>query len=285
MNIEYVGYRVTELCNAGQACKSRCFSVENGTLYPDPTLDEIQQGLFRLRNGSVRAVNIMGGEPTRRGDLADIVRCAHELGFETVLSTNTLQLSRELLERLAPHLHWVSISLDADTAKINDGLRGPGQFAAAKRTIGWIAEEQFPFRLKVNTQVSAVNLNNLDNIPDVFMKKVLIWKLLQWTPRADARKVADRYAIDSQMYDTLVSRQRALHPTVTIVERPYPEPDPDTVIVRPGGDLEVNAGLYDYQVVGNIFRESPQDVLVRAGVIYSNLATANSDEHTASYPS
>ncbi|OGG11535.1 hypothetical protein A2Z00_02805 [Candidatus Gottesmanbacteria bacterium RBG_13_45_10] len=281
---EYVGYRVTEGCNAGQACRDRCFSREGGTTPPDPSIDEVRLSLWTLREAGIRAVNLMGGEPTTRDDIVDIARFAHDIGLRVILTTNTIALTKERLDELAPYLDWLSVSIEADNQRVNDGLRGRGQLAAVTQVIGWIGEENYPFHLKVNTQVTAQNMRHIDNIPHFFCGNVEIWKLLQWTPRGDAKKVMSIYAVSPEQYEETVRRERSLHPGLHIVERPYPEIDPDTVILRPGGDLEVNAGP-DYVVVGNILTEDARDVLAQAGMIYSRLNVANRMELNESYPS
>jgi hypothetical protein len=68
------------------------------------------------------------------------------------------------------------------------------------------------------------------------------------------------------------------------VERPYPEPDPDTAIVRPDGTLQINSGRFEYQVVGHLLKENSKDVFERAAVLYEQFPTVNRAEFNESYP-
>lgn len=280
--LTYIGLRITEQCNAGPACIDRCFS-QQGDPQGEATTADFFTIIQTLRENGIHAINIMGGEPTLREDLPEILKYAKSVGLEVILSTNTLSLPNEKLDAIAPYIDWLSISIDADNKRMNDGLRGPGQFASVNRVLEHIAQSDYPFRVKVNTQVTAINKNQIAHIPDMFRGQVEVWKLLQWTPRADAKGVMDIYAIEAEEYATIVASLHSEHPSVTIVERPYPEPDPDTVIIRPDGTVEVNDDAFDYTVVGNIFHE-PFAVLQQAAIIYARLPSENTSEFQHSYP-
>jgi len=280
--LTYVGFRITEGCNAGRVCKARCFSQE-AELFEDPPLPTVLAVLDALREVNVQTVNIMGGEPTTRNDLPQILIHAKAIGLQTVLSTNAIFLDERRLDELEPYVDWLSLSLDADTREANDRHRGLGQWDGAMRVRDWFRKDQRQPHWKVNTQVHARNKHQLGGIPDV-LGHTDVWKLLQWTPRAEAAKVMDIYAVTSQEYAEVIHRLKARHPNQRFVERPYPEPDPDTGIVRPDGTLEINSGPFAYQVVGHLLREKPQDVFLRAAVLYEQFPHVNKKEYNESYP-
>lgn len=283
--LQYAGFRLTERCNAGKACKDRCFSRE-GVILPDPPLSQILTTLDRIE-GLVVDINNMGGEPTNREDLPQILRAEQERGFGRVMSTNALLLSEERLDEIVPLLDWLSLSVDADSQRVNDGLRGKGQWESARRVIGWFGKHKPTCRLKINTQVNAANLDHIDAIPATLFGNGIVtdWKLLQWTPRGDAAKVTDRYAVTGEVFAETVARMRKKYPGIVIVERAYPEPEPDTFIIRPDGTAEVNGELNTYRVVGNVLTEDPRGVIARAATIYSRFTETNRTEYHESYPS
>jgi len=278
----YIGFRITEQCSAGPACIARCFSQEQ-ELFADPPLSTVYTVLRHLKDSGVKTVNIMGGEPTQRTDLPLILAFAHnDLGLDTVLSTNAMPLTPELLDEMEPHLTWLSLSLDADTKSFNDALRGKGQWDAAHRAAHWFGQKDRSVGWKVNTQVTALNVNNIGGIPDS-LGKPQVWKLLQWTPRAKAALVTDRYAITPEMYNNAVGALRERYPDVCIVERPYPETEPDTGIIRPDGTFEINARPHEYVVIGNILMDDPSELFRKAGVVYEQFAPENAHEFHKSY--
>jgi hypothetical protein len=280
--LTYVGLRVTEDCDAGRVCKARCFSQE-AKLMKDPSLVTVMALLDALREANVQTINIMGGEPTTRNDLPQILEHAKAIGLQTVLSTNAIRLDGRRLDELEPYVDWLSLSLDADTREANDRHRGHGQWDGAMRVRDWFRKDQRQPHWKVNTQVHALNKCDIAGIPDV-LGETDVWKLLQWTPRAEAAKVMGIYAVTAGEYADVIQAMRFRHPNQRIVERPYPEPDPDTAIVRPDGTLQINSGRFEYQVVGHLLKENSKDVFERAAVLYEQFPTVNRAEFNESYP-
>src|SRR5215203_6758303 len=77
--------------------------------------EEWQRVLAEARELGVLQLHLSGGEPLLRRDLAEIVRCAAELGLYTNLITSALGLTpRRAEELLAAGLDHVQISLQAD---------------------------------------------------------------------------------------------------------------------------------------------------------------------------
>ena len=148
--LTYIGVRITEQCNAGPACIDRCFSQQGDPL-GEATTEEFFTIIQTLADNGIQAVNIMGGEPSLRKDLPDIVQFAKSVGLEVILSTNTLTLTNELLDKVAPYIDWLSISIDGDNKRMNDGLRGPGQLASVQRVLDHAASTDHTYRVKVNT--------------------------------------------------------------------------------------------------------------------------------------
>ncbi len=76
------------------------FYAKEGEPIYEPTLDQIKFMLQRMRDEKpvgANAVQLTGGEPTLREDLADIIKAAREIGYEHVqLNTNGINLSRSV---------------------------------------------------------------------------------------------------------------------------------------------------------------------------------------------
>lgn len=93
----------------------------------DPAIAEtLLAGFHEL--GAVK-LSFLGGEPTDYQPLPLLISYAKKLGYEYIRLDTNGQFGRELLED--PHfqrLDELTFSLDGDTAKINDRLRGAGAF-------------------------------------------------------------------------------------------------------------------------------------------------------------
>lgn len=82
--------RVTRVCNA--RCDF-CLAPPDGLHVP---FADVERQLAWLAGRGVRKVNLCGGEPTVRSDLAAIVATAHAAGLQTTMTTNALRVPRDL---------------------------------------------------------------------------------------------------------------------------------------------------------------------------------------------
>lgn len=286
-----VEFRVTEDCNRrGGPCRDKCFSdhtLEGWPITADPTLEEIEFMFGRIQAAGIPVVNIVGGEALLRADVVDILRMGEEnFGFRMILTTNCDLLSREALEQIAPHIEFLSISLDGSNEQANDRLRGEGHFLAAQRIIEAYDPERHGFRLKVNTVVSKANLRDgsLDDLPAVFQRKPVILKFIQFTPRGNGLGVRDQYAISGEEFDGKVEEIMRRYPGVYICKRTYEEYEPpDVLIIRPNGLMLINVGE-QHLIVGDIYRDDVSSVIQQVVQNYPAYIKENSDEFAGSYP-
>ncbi|MCF8045542.1 MAG: radical SAM protein [Desulfarculaceae bacterium] len=72
-------------------------------------------------------VVFLGGEPTLHPDLAEAVKEAKTLGFQSVTIDTNGYLFHDILDRVTPkEADFISFSLDGATRKTNDAIRGNG---------------------------------------------------------------------------------------------------------------------------------------------------------------
>lgn len=107
---------VTRRCNIHcKFCYLRDFSS------PDPSLKEVKKRLDKIRELGCKLTVIMGGEPTLRKDLPEIVSHCNEKGILSYLVTNGTLLNKELVDRFGEAgLDVMSISLDTLNPDKND---------------------------------------------------------------------------------------------------------------------------------------------------------------------
>jgi len=129
---------LTERCNFH--CPF-CYTNANGSPAPDLTREEIFAGVDRLPPGIV--VSLLGGEPTLRADLPEIVRHIAERGHVVKLITNGVLLTDELIDRLCEAgLRWVILQFDGFTDDISRRLRGRPLVEKKLETIARLAKRQ-----------------------------------------------------------------------------------------------------------------------------------------------
>lgn len=163
----------------------------------------------RMSWSSVR-LNLAGGEPLlHAGKLLAIVSQARALGFEVSMISNGSRLTRELLDRLAPQLTWLGISIDSACPETN---RSIGRIDRRGRlldlddlAIGLASARQSNpgLRLKLNTVVNQLNhAEDLSVLIQRFAPQK--WKVLRMLP-----VVSQHLTVSDEQFAAFVARHRA----------------------------------------------------------------------------
>ncbi len=154
-----------------QRCDLRCpvcFADAGEPHGPDPDLGAIE-GWYRrlLEAGGPFNIQLSGGEPCLRDDLADIIALGRSLGFMFFqVNTNGLRLSRDkhYLERLKEAgLSTVFLQFDGTRDHVHEKLRGRPLAAHKQAVIERCAEQQVGVVL-VPTLVPGVNTDDIGTI-------------------------------------------------------------------------------------------------------------------------
>jgi pyrroloquinoline quinone biosynthesis protein E len=108
-------------------------------------------------------VGFSGGEPLRRGDLAELVAAGHEAGLYTNLITSAVGLHRERAEQLLrAGLDNVQISFQSDQESLADRIAGTSAHSTKLQAAQIVRELGFP--LTVNVVLHRANIGRLDQI-------------------------------------------------------------------------------------------------------------------------
>jgi uncharacterized radical SAM superfamily Fe-S cluster-containing enzyme len=163
-----------------------CFMFD-GEVPADPSLEELK-GTFDsivAFDGQNLPLQITGGEPTVRSDLADVIRLARETGFDAVeLNTNGLVIGRdrEYLRRLKDAgLTNVYLQLDGLDPRTTTKLRGRDLFSAKMEAIEHCRSERIPVILSVAV-VRGVNDGELGDLIRFSMENLDVIKGLALQP-------------------------------------------------------------------------------------------------------
>ena len=110
----------------------------------------------------VMQLHLTGGEPLARSDLEPIAQRARERSLYVSLVTSGVPLERARLERLAPSLDHVQLSVqDADAAS-SDRLAGLASFEQKMRVASWVKALGLP--LTVNVVLHRANLDRVESV-------------------------------------------------------------------------------------------------------------------------
>jgi len=211
------------------ACQSRCLTCHIGRVYlADPqlarhnlSLAEIEQVFASL--GRVYFLNISGGEPFMRPDLAEIIRlaCIHLRPRLIHIPTNAYaprfidKTTRKILQIMDAQLPaTVPLSLKPSIDGIgamHDHVRGlPGNFAKLDQTIELllaIRRENPRLHVDLGTVISNHNLHHLDQIEDwVHARGIESYRHEIAEQRAEFHNLGDPITPAPDVYEALTER-------------------------------------------------------------------------------
>lgn len=158
------------LLEVTQRCNLRCpvCFASAGSIAQDPSLEEIGSWYDELmKAGGPFNIQLSGGEPTMRDDLAEIIRLGKEKGFTYFqLNTNGLRLAEEyayLQELVAAGLSNVFLQFDGLTEQPYEVLRGKPLLQQKLKAIEHCRQAKVGLTL-VPTVAPAVNDNQVGDI-------------------------------------------------------------------------------------------------------------------------
>lgn len=157
---------VTYDCQA--SCeKCSCLSLmEAGR--PEISLLQVKELMESFDRLGVFLVNITGGEPLLRKDIADIVRVVSKKKILASLSTNAQLLSEDLLTRFKMNgLNVLQVSMDSPCEREHDVSRGiPGLYRKVVSSVTWA--RKLSIEVLINTVVTPelLTLDRLDRMID-----------------------------------------------------------------------------------------------------------------------
>lgn len=158
-------------------CNLNC--IHCSTEEPIPGIDRLRndpqnsdwKNAFRiLKKIGIEYIHLLGGEPTIRNDLQEIVKCASTNSLRIGMNTNGTLLTKKMLESLVEAgITRITLSIDGPNKWSHNYIRGENTFSKAINAARLIAE----LRKNDNTKISFAIQSTLtklwiNNIPDIF---------------------------------------------------------------------------------------------------------------------
>ena len=149
-----ISYNLTNECN--EACPMCSVQQQGGAVLP---LDELERIFTELRGSGIRVVELSGGEPFLRSDLAEVFALLDRLDLFSTITTNGTLLTRAWIEQLRTvrGLLQLAISLDSLNPETYARLRGRDLLPTVLRNVDLVAEAGLPMPFKLNMTMSSVN--------------------------------------------------------------------------------------------------------------------------------
>jgi len=145
--------------------------------------------LQSIADYGVEKINFVGGEPMLNPYIDDWIIAAKELGLVTSIVSNGTKMTEEWLLKMAPHLDWLGLSIDASNDKIHARI-GRGRFGEIRDNksshlkrcleISRFAKK-IGYGLKLNTVVCSENI--FDDMSELVSEiQPNRWKLFKVLP-------------------------------------------------------------------------------------------------------
>ncbi|MCK4305737.1 MAG: radical SAM protein [Candidatus Eisenbacteria sp.] len=184
----HVFWDITARCNA---CCRYCSAAESmgRTEWTEPNLELVVATLDHLKTAGVDSIILLGGEPTLRVDLAEIIGEALKRGLRVGIATNGLAMAEPLRRALQESSDLsVNFSLDSFFAEENDAVRGSGYYAACVRNLKVLLAERKSSgsQVKITMQVT-LTVNNFERLGESLLRlcdlgvdSILIDRMRSW---------------------------------------------------------------------------------------------------------
>lgn len=237
------------------ACNYRCgfcfagFASAGRATIPQPELHEILSQLASAPHepgSGPRKATFAGGEPLLSRTAAKDIQFASSLGLITSLVTNGSLLTDSILESLAPHLDWLTLSIDSPNEETNRRI-GRASHGSALTTRDYLARihraQALGIKVKVNTVVNRANL--LENFgPLIREARPTRWKLFQTTRIEEENGLHHaHWMVTDDEFRQFVARQETLAGDATIL---VPETQAEIygtyAMIAPNGCFYDNSG-------------------------------------------
>ncbi|OGZ32441.1 MAG: hypothetical protein A2V69_02375 [Candidatus Portnoybacteria bacterium RBG_13_40_8] len=161
-------FNVTNRCNF--RCIHCCFR-SGETLLDEFSIEKIKEVLRNFKELGGQRIDVTGGEPLMRKDIAEIIKIGKKIGLKIELVTNASLLTDrklKLFKKLG--LDAVAISLDGSSYKIYRKIRPVSRETYSKIVSNIKKCVKLGFYTKVNTVVFNSNLDDLVNINELCIK-------------------------------------------------------------------------------------------------------------------
>jgi len=166
-------WNVTTRCN--QKCKF-CFGPECGSIKNISTRDA-KKKIEEFREQGVEKLVFTGGEPLLRNDILELIKYAKQKKIYTILHTNGLLLTVELIDKFEPYLDQINLPLDGYNEETNDKLRSKGHFIKVMNLMQLL--KNIGIKIIISTVVTSENIDGIDKIAKVLPAWINKWRVFQ----------------------------------------------------------------------------------------------------------
>ena len=239
----------TEKCN--QNC-NYCDRFQNQSII---STKDYQTILEKLILYGVKKLTFGGGESLMVDCFADLVKKGAEHGIHFKLGTN----GKLILQNadIIPYLGEITLSIDSINSEINEKLgRGSDHYENICRAITFIREKKKNFSININTVVTKINLDYIEEMSEFITKwEIPQWRIFRFCPlRGTAVLNKNSFEITDEQFRAVCKSVKNLNLKCAVQFRNYKDMEQGYLLITPAGKLCVSRNLKDVEV-GNMLTE------------------------------
>ncbi len=216
--INYICFEVSAICNMD--CKF-CFANwrENRKQLP---LEKVKSIIDKLKEYGIEAINLTGGDPLLRNDIADICKYCKEKGIMTIISTNGIELMNK--KEVLQYIDSINLPLDSFNPDIHNEMRPcavKNHHKLILELIDYINDNYPNIKIKINTMVGKLNISDIINIGNLIDGKVYSWKLGKFLSSGYGKGFEEMFSITNEEYEEAVNKCKEKYKSSNIIEQEY----------------------------------------------------------------
>lgn len=173
MTFEYICFSITDKCNLNCPYCFR-FTSKNQII----GIENFKICVSKLVKLGCKTINITGGEPLLNPNWREFINICKGHDLKIILSTTGINL--DLNDKSLSDLYVLTLPLDGYNNQVNSMTRGDKHYEFVTDLINKYVNEDYPFKLKINTVVTKYNYDSLERIGNLINNRNIIWKLFQY---------------------------------------------------------------------------------------------------------
>ena len=183
-------FELSPICNMD--CKF-CFANwrENRKQLP---FEKVISIIDKLKEYGIKAINLTGGDPLLRNDIVEICKYCKDNDIMTIISTNGIELLKN--KEVLNYIDSINLPLDSYNSAIHNEMRPcavKNHHQLILELIDYINQNHSNIKIKINTMVGKLNINEVIKIGELIDGKIYSWKLSKFLSSGYGKKFEDMY--------------------------------------------------------------------------------------------
>lgn len=216
--IDYICFEVSAICNMD--CKF-CFANwrENRKQLP---FEKVISIIDKLKEYGIKAINLTGGDPLLRNDIVEICKYCKDNDIMTIISTNGIELLKN--KEVLNYIDSINLPLDSYNSAIHNEMRPcavKNHHQLILELIDYINQNHSNIKIKINTMVGKLNINDVIKIGGLIDEKIYSWKLSKFLSSGYGKKFEDMFCITNEEFEDIVQKCKDKYKDSNIIEQEY----------------------------------------------------------------